>query len=830
LKDYLDGARVTPQNELLLAGQERYRLWYGCHATPLSHKQTKTLLDGWLPVVLLTAEQEGVRYEFKFWATPLPTVKDWRQAFDWPTEGENFLNWIWVTATNVGDKPAEAGLKGQRVGRKDDGPVSFDWTLKPGQTAQAVIRVPFAAADASAFHDAQAQLWLDRTVTFWRDLFAKAAHFEIPDRRAGNALRASHVYQFINNDHGVVQGGEGFYDIFYIRDGAYEVLQFEEAGFLETARKAQEAFLSAQRPDGRFESQKGQFDANGQALWELWQFYQITGDRQWLERIYPQLVRAVEWTMKARRQAPQDSPFAGVLPNALADGEHLWNGKYHIVGYDFWNLRGLLCTAEAARVLGKTDDVAKFDAEARDYRAAIDAAWKRTALPHFPPSWETAGTHWGNTETLWPTPLFELDDPRVTALITEVRERFGGGFHEGIIRWSPGTARSAIHPYMSSYTTMASLARGEDEQVVEDFYWYLLHSTATHAFPEGIYDRRRFAWSDTIPHATGASNYAYLLRHMLIHEQGEELHLLPAIPDWWLGKDKVIRIKGAPTHFGPLSLEVLGTAAGVRVQLDPPRRRPPERIVLHLPKSRPAITPPKGVEVVLRNDQTRRWDLAAAIKLYEEMRPQKIPGLLTLPPDTSPAAEQCQFLDLAPLANTDPFAAPFGVEKPGKFLFTGMPVGLQRIGGVPFRIIDPAKNKGRGLVVLKGGSGGLAASSFPREVAIPVGAKGKRVFFLGNVAGWSTSDSGVDESGAVAEYVVHYADGHKQTIPLILARTADDWAGRPVADQVLVGLRGDPWHLNVIGAALRPAPVEKIVFRDLGTVSAPLLVAVTIEQ
>ena len=50
--------------------------------------------------------------------------------------------------------------------------------------------------------------------------------------------------------------------------------------------------------------------------------------------------------------------------------------------------------------------------------------------------------------------------------------------------WTDGKMDGAIHPYMSAYTTMASLARGEDEKVVEEFYWYLLHSTATHGFPE----------------------------------------------------------------------------------------------------------------------------------------------------------------------------------------------------------------------------------------------------------------------------------------------------------------------------------------------------------
>ncbi len=416
--------------------------------------------------------------------------------------------------------------------------------------------------------------------------------------------------------------GEGFYESFYIRDGAYQVMQLEEAGLPDAARKAIGSFLSHQRPDGRFSSQGKQFDANGQAQWALWQFYKITNDKAWLEKAYPQMRRAVDWLMKARRQAPADSPFAGVLPNAVADGEHLWDGKHHIVGYDLWNLRGLLCTAEAAHVLGKSDETKELLREVKLYRATIDAAWKQTGLPYFPPSWEKDGTHWGNTEILWPTELFARDDPRVTALIDEVRQRHGGGFTEGLIRWIGGALKwhvgsKPVHLYMSTYTTMASLVRGEHEQVVEDFYWYLLHSTATHGFPEIIFYERRDA-AFAIPHLTGACNYALMLRHMLIHEQGDELHLLSAVPDWWLAEGKEIRIERTPTHFGVMSLKVHGTAAGVQVEFDPPKRQPPKRIVLHLPKSRRLVGSLAGVEVAVRSDQKKRWDFPAIVKLYRK--------------------------------------------------------------------------------------------------------------------------------------------------------------------------------------------------------------------
>jgi hypothetical protein len=830
LKDYERGARITPENRLLLADGE-VRLRFGEKRTSLSRRQTKTALEGWMPVILIQAEEGTVRYDFTLWATPLPSVKDWQKAFDWPTEGENFLNWIQIKAINRGTAAAKAAAS-VGVNRKGaSSPFLHSWSLAPGSAAEAVVRIPFSPTpDAAKWASEDARLWLDRTVKYWRGVMAGAARIQVPCRKSAEALLAAHVCQLIANDHGVVHGGEGFYDEFYIRDGAYQVMELEEAGLWDASRKAVDHYLRCQRPDGRFESQTNQFDANGQAVWTIWQYAKITGDRAWLEKAYPQMRRAVEWTKKARRTAPADSPFAGVLPVAPADGEFLWDAKHHIVGYDIWNLRGMLCTADAARLLGKADEAREIEEEAAAYRAAIDAACRRTGVAHFPPSWEKDGTHWGNTETLWPTELFAQDDPRVAATIHHARKVHGGGFIEGTIQWL-GT-KDAIHPYMSAYTTMASLARGEHEQVVEDFYWYLLHATAAHAFPEGIFYKRRFAWSDTIPHVTGAANYAVMLRHMLVHERGDELHLLAAVPDGWLADGKEIRVLNAPTHFGPMSLCAKGTAAGVQIDCSPPKRSPPKRIVLHLPELRRPVGAVAGVEIALRAPQKKKWDFATVVQLYSSTAPalfQPIPGLVDLPLDVPLAAESCQTLDLKPAANTDPFAAPFGVPKPGNLLFTGMPVGRQVLGGVPLEIIDPAKNGGRGLVVLHSPHA-PKDRKWPSQVEIPVRAQGKRLFFLGNIHGWAPDDPGAGPSGAVAEYVICYADGQKQTIPLITGRTIDEWTASPSASEAFVALQGSPWHLNLLGATLRGVPVEKIIFRDLGTPAAPVLTAVTLEK
>ena len=229
--------------------------------------------------------------------------------------------------------------------------------LEPGQTQEGVARYTFfPTGDDTRYDQADAGVWLQRTIEYWSGLLDNGTKLEVPCPKAAAALKAAHVCQLIASDHGELRGGENFYDVFYIRDGAYQVMELEEAGFEKEAARAIESYLKCQRPDGRFESQADQFDANGQATWVLWQYYRITGDRAFLERAYPLMLRAAQWTMHARGAAAADSPFAGLLPTAPADGECLWEAKHHIVGYDLWNLRGMLCTADAARVLGKSDD------------------------------------------------------------------------------------------------------------------------------------------------------------------------------------------------------------------------------------------------------------------------------------------------------------------------------------------------------------------------------------------------------------------------------------------------------------------------------------------
>ena len=75
---------------------------------------------------------------------------------------------------------------------------------------------------------------------------------------------------------------------------------------------------------------------------------------------------------------------------------------------------------------------------------------------------------------------------------------------------------------------------------------------------------------------------------------------------------------------------------------------------------------------------------------------------------------------------------------------------------------------------------------------------------------------------------VRYADGSKAALPWIPGRTADDWLAEPHATDVAAVLKVGHWHLNVLVLELEPKPIESVVIRDLGTLSSPVVAAITI--
>lgn len=155
--------------------------------------------------------------------------------------------------------------------------------------------------------------------------------------------------------------------------------------------------------------------------------------------------------------------------------------------------------------------------------------------------------------------------------------------------------------------------------------------------------------------------------------------------------------------------------------------------------------------------------------------------------------------------------------------------GLHYFLGVPFRVIDPAKNNGKSVIVLRGAD----RTRFPVERTVPVGRKFQSFYVL-HAGAW------VKENLKVADYVLHYKDGTTRTYDIVEGRDILDWwqgrekplsaDGDRRAAVAWLGRNDGGQPVCLTAVSLRnPNPskvVASITFRSMGK-AVPVILAAT---
>jgi hypothetical protein len=189
------------------------------------------------------------------------------------------------------------------------------------------------------------------------------------------------------------------------------------------------------------------------------------------------------------------------------------------------------------------------------------------------------GQDWGNLHAVYPMPILEPFDPRVTATLRVTRAKY----REGIMTYDN---TRYLHDYITMLNTNTELIRGEQKTALGEFYATLVHTSSTDAgFETNIlsWGDRDFAF-DLAPHGWFAARFRTLLRNMMLREQGDELHLLSAISPAWVQRGRSIIVRRAPTDFGPMSFELqFLSPTQARLRMQPHFFQMPRQIILHLP-------------------------------------------------------------------------------------------------------------------------------------------------------------------------------------------------------------------------------------------------------
>src|SRR3989337_296629 len=108
------------------------------------------------------------------------------------------------------------------------------------------------------------------------------------------------------------------------------------------------------------------------------------------------------------------------------------------------------------------------------------------------------------------------------------------------------------------------------------------------------------------------------------------------------------------------------------------------------------------------------------------------------------------------------------IGKGRDFDLRALPAGRRRSGGILFEVVDPAKNQGRSIILLRGAREELRG--LPPRVRIAVGQRAAVLAFL-HATPFAAPRFG-EEIGA---YTVRYGDGAQETILLLYKRTIGSW-------------------------------------------------------
>jgi len=150
-------------------------------------------------------------------------------------------------------------------------------------------------------------------------------------------------------------------------------------------------------------------------------------------------------------------------------------------------------------------------------------------------------------------------------------------------------------PYILSDRAISYIRRGQPDRTLDLFNAYVDTASEMMGWSEGqdlyhVYDE--FKPSKTgvmgqgdMPHGEACSNYIILLRNLLLHEEGNTLHIAPATPRRWMAQTKPFGAQDAPTYFGKVSFSIKPNSDRKTISADVKIGKgacPLKKVLLHL--------------------------------------------------------------------------------------------------------------------------------------------------------------------------------------------------------------------------------------------------------
>lgn len=370
--------------------------------------------------------------------------------------------------------------------------VDYQLSLHSGEMKEFTFKMPLYPlsienqTDILALKNAEYEHYLAKMENFWEEIIENGSRITVMEDKVMNASKSYIVHNFmcqniISNDE-IVQVVNRFqYNDFWITICYFSSLMYNFYNYHNISKKCLRHILKCQDESGCITSQAGYLRQIGVALAAFGEYIKMTNDSSFAEEIFPTVEKTVNWL----KNEILNDRFGLMPPANTKDGPFLV-GRY--TSHNLWTLIGLdgaIIVAKAADEEEASLDFQCFHDAYREHfikQLRIASARNNGVIP---PGMDVNGyLYWGSLLASYRDNLLDPFDPLINTTFDYYRKNH---MKEGL-----ATRGNALSGWRTESLTTTSLRRGEQENVLHDFYSMLLHTGSCHqGFEYAVYPSAR---------------------------------------------------------------------------------------------------------------------------------------------------------------------------------------------------------------------------------------------------------------------------------------------------------------------------------------------------